>query len=291
MPLRKLCAIAAILVILAALAGCGGSDRGRPRFAVIVMENTEYGDVIGNSDAPFINSLARRYAIADDYYAIRHPSLPNYLALTGGSTFGITSDCSDCSVNETSLIDQLEKAGISWKAYMESMPSPCFREAEEGTYAKRHNPFMYYRSISDNPDRCSRIVPESALERDISGGSLPDFSWITPNLCHDVHDCPLRDGDRYLSTLVPRLLRALGSGGVLFLTWDEGDSDDGCCEQAEGGHIATIVAGDGARAGTRSSVPYDHYSLLRTIEDEWGLPRLRGAGCSCTRAMTDLLAG
>jgi phosphatidylinositol-3-phosphatase len=288
----KVVAAAAILaIILAALAGCGGgSEQKRSRFAVIVMENTEFGNVIGNSDAPFLNSLARRYAIAEAYHGIRHPSLPNYLALTGGSTFGITSDCSSCSVDATSLVDQLEKAGISWKAYMESMPTPCFRGAVAGRYVKRHDPFMYYRSIADDHNRCSRIVPGSQLQRDISSDSLPDFSWISPNLCDDVHDCPLQDGDRYLAKVVPPLLQALGSRGVLFITWDEGTTNDGCCKLAHGGRVATIVVGDGAKAGTRSSVPYDHYSLLRTIEDAWKLPRMREANCSCTAAMTGLLA-
>jgi hypothetical protein len=150
---------------------------------------------------------------------------------------------------------------------------------------------MYYRRIYSDRKRCARVVPASALTRDMSAGSLPEFSWISPNLCHDVHDCPLRDGDRYLSKLVPRLLGALGKKGVLFLTFDEGDSNDGCCRQAHGGHIATIVAGGGAKAHATSSTAYDHYSLLRTIEDAWHLPRLRGARCGCTRSMSDLLAG
>jgi hypothetical protein len=286
-------AVITIAVLLAlTAAGCGGSaGHQRQRFAVIVMENAEFDDIAGNPGAPYINALARSYALADNYYAIRHPSLPNYLALTGGSTFGIESDCTDCSVDASSLVDQLEKAGISWKAYIESLPEPCSRAKELGRYAKRHNPFMYYRSIADDQDRCSRIVSGSTLDTDISSGSLPDFTWISPNLCHDAHDCPLRTGDRYLSRLVPALLKVLGPEGVLFLTWDEGTSEEGCCERAEGGHVVTIVAGDGAKTGARSSAAYDHFSLLRTIEDAWNLPRLRGAACTCTRAMTDLLSG
>jgi hypothetical protein len=106
-----------------------------------------------------------------------------------------------------------------------------------------------------------------------------------------MHDCGISIGDRFLSKLIPRLLRALGSRGILFLTWDEGSSDSGCCRMASGGHIATIVAGPGARRGGRMYTPLDHYSLLQTIEDLLGLPRLRGAACGCTASLKPLLAG
>ena len=103
---------------------------------MIVMENHEYAEVIGSSSAPYENALARRYALATQMYAITHPSLPNYLALTGGSTFGIDDDCTDCAVSATSIVDQLERAGISWTAYMEGLPGPCFAGAGAAGYAK-----------------------------------------------------------------------------------------------------------------------------------------------------------
>ncbi len=105
-----------------------------------------------------------------------------------------------------------------------------------------------------------------------------------------MHDCDPATGDRFLSRLVPPLLTALGRNGLLIVTWDEGTSDDGCCRLAAGGHIATIVAGGGARAGARLSAPTDHYSVLQTIEDLLGLPRLRGAACACTPSLAPLLA-
>jgi hypothetical protein len=105
-----------------------------------------------------------------------------------------------------------------------------------------------------------------------------------------MHDCSVATGDRFLSTLVPPLLRSLGPGGVLFLTWDEGSSDAGCCRVASGGHVATIVAGPGARRGAQLTTPTDHYSLLQTIEDLFGLRRLRNAACACTPSLTPLLA-
>ncbi len=264
---------------------------GRPaHVAVIVMENEEYSDVIGARSTPYINRLASRSGLAQNMYAISHPSLPNYLALTGGSTFGIDSDCTGCSVSASSLPDQLEQKGLSWKAYMEDLPSPCFTGAGAGEYAKKHDPFLYYQDIAGRPARCSRVVALPQLKADETARRLPSFLWITPNLCHDMHDCDRGTGDRFLAGLVPSLLRALGRRGLLFITWDEGTSDSGCCRLASGGHIATIVAGGGARAGARLRTPVDHYSVLQTIEDLLGLRRLRGAACVCTPSLQPLLA-
>src|SRR5262249_33660687 len=208
----------------------------------IVMENEEYGNIIGSPSTPYINRLARRYSLVASMYAISHPSLPNSLALTGGSTFGISSDCTNCSVHATSVIDQLERAGIAWKAYMEQLPKPCFTGAGAGDYAKKHDPFAYYPRIVTVPARCGHMVPLTQLGRDERAGALPAFVWITPDLCHDMHDCAPANGDRFLSGLVPPLLHALGPHGLLILTWDEGSTDNGCCRLAAGGHIATILA-------------------------------------------------
>jgi hypothetical protein len=301
-PIALQAAAAAIVV----LAACGASTAlpiqtrpsplARPaagppaHIAVILMENHEYGDIIGSRHAPYINSLARRYALATGMYAIGHPSLPNYLALTGGSTFGITSDCTDCRVRATSLVDQLAAAHLSWKAYMEDLPGPCFTGPNAGDYAKKHDPFAYYTRIVSQPRRCASIVPLGRLGADERAAALPRFLWITPNLCHDMHDCSVSTGDRFLAAVVPPLLRSLGPGGLLFLTWDEGASDAGCCRLASGGHIATIVAGPGARPHGRLASPTDHYSVLQTIEDILRLRRLRGAACACTPSLQPLLA-
>jgi hypothetical protein len=258
--------------------------------AVIVMENHEYGSIIGNPDAPYINALADRYGLATSYFAVAHPSLPNYLALLGGSTFGIHSDCTDCHVGAKNLIDQLEGAGRSWKAYIEGLPSPCFLGATSGRYAKKHNPVMYFDDVANDPARCRNVVPLTDLDADIAAGDVPAFVWITPDLCHDTHDCPISAGDDFLATLVPGLMRALGPDGVLFLTWDEGVTDQGCCQEPGGGHVVTIVASPLVSRGTRIDVQFTHYSLLRTIEASWDLPPLGQAGCTCTEPMTAFFA-
>jgi hypothetical protein len=297
-----------VLVAALSLGACGSATRagpiqttsspkaklahGRPaHVAVLVLENAEYSDVIGSRAAPFINGLAHRYGLATQMYAIAHPSLPNDLALTGGSTFGISSDCTACSVPGTGLAGQLSSHGISWKAYTEDLPHACFTGASAGDYAKKHNPFMYYRGLVRRRAACERVVPLDQLSMDERAHSLPAFIWITPNLCHDMHDCALATADRFLARLLPRLVARLGQDGLLFLTWDEGTTDDGCCRLAGGGHIATIVAGPGARRGGHLVTPVDHYSLLQTVEDLFKVPRLRGAACVCTPSLAPLLVG
>jgi acid phosphatase len=259
---------------------------GVPAFShvfVIVMENHEYGSIIGSSAAPYINSLANNYGLATNYYGASHPSLPNYLALTAGSTFGITSDCTTCYVNSTNIADQVEASGRSWKAYMEDMPSPCYLGASYNNYAMKHNPFVYFDDIRNNPTRCAaHVVPFSTFSGDMSSGNVPNFVWITPNLCNDMHDCSVSTGDAWLRSVVPTITAssAFRNGGALFITWDEGSTNAGCCGDAYGGHVATLVISPRAIAGYRSTVAEDHYGLLRTIEDAFRLSHLNAAASS-----------
>ncbi len=243
-----------------------------------MMENEESSEVIGSPAAPYANALARRYGLATQSFSIAHPSLPNYLALTSGSTHGINSDCTECSVAAPNIVDQLEAAHISWKAYLESVPAPCFKGAGAGEYAKKHNPFIYYDDVAESPSRCGKLVGFGQLASDLRHGRLPTYVWISPNLCDDGHDCGVAGGDRFLARAVPSLLHELGPHGFLVLTWDEGSSDDGCCGgAAQGGHIATILAGPEVRRGGRDAQPVDHYGVLGTIEEALGLSSLAGA--------------
>jgi len=253
------------------------------------MENEESTSLIGNSAAPYINGLANSYGLATQYYGVSHPSLPNYLALTAGSTFGITSDCTTCWVNATNLADQIEASGRSWKAYLEGMPSACF-VGDAYPYMQKHNPWIYFNDIRTNAARCTaHVVPFSQLGSDLGGGSVPNYVWITPNMCNDMHDCSIATGDSWLSQQVPAILNstAFRNGGVLFVTWDEGSTNAGCCTNAAGGRVATLVISPLGRTGFQSSVQETHYSLLRTIEDSWNLARLGGASCSCTAQMRE----
>jgi phosphatidylinositol-3-phosphatase len=287
-------------------AGCGAAHAGRslrvqplsqlPRSSAshvitIVMENEEDTDIVGNPAAPYENRLIRRYGMATQSFAIGHPSLPNYLALTSGSTGGVNSDCTACKVEAPNIVDQLEAAGISWKAYLEDEPTPCFGGAEAGEYAKKHNPFIYYQDIARSPTRCDKLVGFGQLEADLRRGQLPTYAWISPNLCDDGHDCGVAGGDRFLARTVPALLHELGPEGFLVLTWDEGSSDRRCCEGiARGGHIATILAGPKVRRGAREHTPIDHYGVLGTIEEAFGLPLLGGAADPRSGRLTALFA-
>ncbi len=259
---------------------------------VIVLENHEAGQIVGNQGMPYLNHLAAQYARAANYYGVSHPSLPNYLALIGGDTFGITTDCLGCFVNADNLAAQLEHANRSWKAYMEDMPQPCFTGPAAGNYAQRHDPFIYFDNIRNDPARCQKIVPLTQLQTDLTANQAPDFAWITPNVCNDMHDCPVTTGDIWLQTWVPRILAspAWEQGGVLFILFDEGTTSQGCCRYAEGGHVDALIISPLARPGFVSQVAYDHYSLLRTIEQSWKLPLLGHAASQDTAAMTDFFS-
>ena len=243
---------------------------------LIVMENEESTGIMGNNAAAYINALATGHGLATQYFAVSHPSLPNYLALTAGSTFGIASDCTGCYVNATNIADQVESSGRSWKGYLESMPSSCY-VGDAYPYMQKHNPFIYYNDVRTNPARCAEhVVPFTQLSTDLVNGTVPNLAWITPNMCNDMHDCSIATGDAWLANVVPGILAssAFQNGGVLFITWDEGESSAGCCGNATGGQVATLVIAPNGVAGLRSTIAETHYSLLRTIEDAWGLSAL-----------------
>ncbi len=290
---------AATKVVQLATSIAGQLRPGLPAFShvfIILLENREASEIVGNKQAAYLNQLASQYARAANYYGIGHPSLPNYLALTGGDTFGIQSDCTDCFLAKDNLANQVERAGRAWKGYMESLPGPCFKGAGDGGYALKHDPFMYYDNIRNDPARCNRVVPLTQLDADLQSGTVPDLAWISPNLCNDMHDCPVATGDAWLRTWVPKILNspAWKQDGVLFITFDEGGSTAGCCQVAAGGKqvaaggkVDTLVISPLVQPGFVSQVAYDHYSLLRTIEEAWGLPRLGNAGCDCSAPMAD----
>jgi hypothetical protein len=237
---------------------------------VVVFENHAKADVIGSSRAPYFNSLASRSALLSQYGTVTHPSLPNYLALVSGSTHGIHDDCTSCVVSGRNLADTLPRAHRTWKAYAEGLPRPGFTGASAGRYVKRHVPFLYFRSVLSRPRRLRQVVPLRQLSRDLRNGSLPSFSLVVPDLCHDMHDCPVATGDRWLRTFLPPLL---GSPqlrhSVVFVVFDEPPLSAPASEP-----VPALAAGRIVRPGSVYRRRTSHYGLLRTIEDAWGLPRL-----------------
>jgi phosphatidylinositol-3-phosphatase len=247
---------------------------------IVVFENEEFGYVVGNYHMPYFNKLAQAYTLLTQYYAVTHPSLPNYLAMIGGDTFGITFDCTICAVNNQSLPDLIEASGRTWKTYQEDMPSPCFTGSGAGKYVIKHDPFIYFMPIRLNAKRCDQsIVPLTQLSTDITADALPNFIFVTPNSCNDAHDCSIDTADAWLHNFMNQLMPPLDQSGqpyLIVLTWDEGQGDHSCCglPASAGGRIATILVSPQAKNGFQDDTPYSDYSLLKTIESAWELPYL-----------------
>jgi phosphatidylinositol-3-phosphatase len=262
--------VVALLVSLGVLAGVAHASPPVPAFAhvvVVVFENKDEGSVIGRPEAPTFNAMARRYAILTRYYGVAHPSLPNYLALVSGSTHGIRTDCTTCAVSGPSLADTLAAAGKTWKLYAEDLPAPGSRVPYSGGYAKKHDPFMYFRDVAGDPSRSGLVVPFTQLAADERAQRVPDFAFVVPNLCHSMHDCSVRTGDAWLRRLVPPLLRLPET--AVFVVFDEGTTS-----AHGGGLVPALVLGTAVRPHARFTRVTGHYGLLRTVEDAWGLRRL-----------------
>ncbi|MDQ2912935.1 MAG: hypothetical protein M3T56_06735 [Chloroflexota bacterium] len=233
------------------------------------MENTSLASAL---QAPSIASVASKYTLATNYRAVSSPSLPNYLAITSGSTWGIT-DNNYHALPAGGLGAQLTAAGVSWRAYMEGLTSAgCMRSPYP--YALKHNPFAYYGgSCPEN------VVGLDALDADLARDT-PSFVWITPGLCHDGHDCALDEAGTWLQGLVARIVAssAWRDHGALFVVWDEGDGRSS---------VVPLIVATPDLVSSRVDGSYDHYSLLAAIEDIFGLPRLGAA--KDARPLTDLL--
>jgi len=281
---------------------------------VIMMENTGYDSLIGNPNAPWINSAASTYGLATNYFGVIHPSQPNYIAATAGIT-GNDSD-SDETLPVPNLVDQLESHAKTWKSYSQSF-SLCdgdtlAHSCGNQLYERKHNPFVSFADVQSSPARRAKIVDLSQLDADLASGNVPNYSFIAPDQCHDMHgrastpDDPcdfsqvqslISTGDSFLSTWVGKIMSSLAWDGnsVIFIQWDESDftgsSSDfgfgdtsGCCDSVPGhggGHVVSLVISHSNHKAVTSNVAYNHYSLLRTIQDGWQLGCL---GFTCDTA-------
>lgn len=258
---------------------------------MILFENRGFQQVIGNPELPSFNQLATQNVLLMQYFAVAHPSLPNYIALIGGDTFGISSDCLDCFINQTSLPDLIEASGRTWKTYQEDLPSPCY-VGNLGDYAQRHDPFIYFDAIRNNPARCKHdIVSLKDLNQDLAANQLPNYAFIMPNLCNSAHDCSLARADRWLSQMIQELQAspALGQSYLIFITFDESSSDNSSCcglPANAGGRVPAILISPQAKSGFKDETPLSHYSLLKTILLSWKLPELGFTAQSTTPAIT-----
>jgi phospholipase C len=262
-----------------------------PHVIVILEENRSVGAVLGSSSAPYVNQLAQTYGVAEASFGQSHPSLPNYLELISGSLQGVGDDGTGYRFAGPTLVDQLAAKGVSWRAYMEDLPSPCYDGPESGGYAKKHDPFMYFSSITGMAAQCDRVVPYTQLGSDLRAATVPAFVWITPNLCHDGHDCGNATMDAWLHSNLPPLLSSawFAEDGVAIITWDEGEGNSACCSGAHGGRILTIVISTRVHGHVTSDTAVDHAGVLRSVEQLYSLPPLGGAACACSGDVNTLI--
>ena len=241
----------------------------------IVFENEAATDVFPN--APFFQKIRDQYGEATFYTSSTHPSLPNYIQLVSGSNNGINND-NDPNFNlkvfgNENLADQLDGAGVKWCAYMEAMGSPCQREST-GTYSAHHNPFVYFASMVNDPARCNdRIVDfKQNFATDLASGQYR-YMWITPDMCNDMHNCPLQQGDAWLRETVTQIQAsaAYQNGGAIFILFDEGYLR----VFGSSATLATVVVSPNiVSPGYTTATPFDHRSYVATIEDIFHMPRM-----------------
>lgn len=278
------------------LGSCGGgsvpSGTGKvPVVAhvfVLVEENHAYSDVIGNSVMPFTNSLAKQNALATQYYANRHNSLPNYFMLTVGDLV-TTNDLFSGTVSADNVTRVLTAAGKTWKIYAESLPKAGYLGANVAPYARDHNPFAFFSDVINNSAQAANLVPFTQLATDIQNNTLPDYAMIVPDLSNDGHDCPneassctdtqkLAQIDTWVQNNVGPLISSPAfQNSVLIYTWDESvlaDTANG------GGHVATILISPKVRAGFQSTTLFQHQSTLKLTMQLLGVTDFPGAAAS-----------
>ena len=256
----------AVLFLAASVASA--STQPVPKFKkvmMVVLENTDYAQAI---QQPFLAKLASLGANLTNFYAETHPSQPNYIAMVSGSTHGVKSD-SPVNLNVKHIGDLLEAKQKTWKAYVEQFPGNCFQGATSGIYARKHVPFISFTNVSKSAARCGNVVDASELDQDMQNGTLPDYSFYTPNMNDDGHDTGAANADQWLSdNFGTRLQDPKFMQDLLFIvTFDEGTTFGS-------NQIYTVLYGDSVVPGSVASARYDHYSLLRTIEDTLGLGNL-----------------
>jgi hypothetical protein len=273
---RSACGLAGIALLLATLvavpssaaptkipvtAPCGVSGTAQYSHVVLIMlENVGYS-VVGSSSAPYFNRLASECGLATNYLAVSHPSLPNYIALTSGSTQGITDDGEPSAhpLNTPSIFSEL---GSNWRTLAQSMPTAC-DHVTSGDYAARHNPAVYYTTIAS---ACKRNDVPLSLPLNLSA----KYTIVVPNICDDMHSCPVSTGDRWLSQYVPQILSSAqyqSRSLALFITFDENDSD-------ASNQVPTLVIAPSTPRGERVGARFTHYSLLKTTETLLDVPQL-----------------
>jgi hypothetical protein len=274
-----------LLTILAGFGvgcGTGAANHGTPppvstRVFLVVEENHSFSEVIGNSAMPYTNGLANQYALATQYYADARPSLPNYFMLTAGQFETLDNGFSG-TVADDNVVRELVKAGKTWRSYAESLPKVGYTGGDVYPYFKHHNPFAYFSDVIGTA-QANNVVPFSQFSSDLTSNSLPDFSFIVPNVLNDAHDGSLSAADQWLSTNIDPLIKssAFQSGGFLIILFDEGDLSD---LSHIGGHVPFVIVGPKVKSAYRSSTFYQHQSTLRLVLSTLGINSFPGAAAA-----------
>jgi phosphatidylinositol-3-phosphatase len=241
---------------------------------LVVEENHSYSDVIGSSAMPYLNSLASQYGLATQYFANGHPSMPNYLMLTTGQMETFDDNFSG-TISDDNVVRELVKGGKSWKAYQQSIPSVGYLGGDFAPYVRRHNPFSYLSDIQNDSSQAANIVPFSQFTSDLANNTLPQFSFITPDINNDAHNGTLAAADSWLqSNIVPLLASStFQSSGLLIITFDESEDTD---IDHGGGHVATVIISSKSKMNYQSQTEYQHQSTLRLVLAASGVDRFPG---------------
>lgn len=271
-----------------ALLGCRGEQAvvttktagALPSFGhvfVLVEENTDYANVIGNPAMPYLNSLARQYGLATQYYANTHPSIGNYFMLTAGQIITNNDGYRD-TVTANNIVRELVAAGKTWKSYAESLPSVGYVGPSQGEYARRHNPLSYFSDVVSDSTQRANLVPFTQFASDLANDALPDYAFIVPNVCNDAHDCSLRTADTWLKTNIDPLIHSalFQRDGLLIITFDESGGDN----TGGGGRVVWVVVSPKAKQGYESTATYQHENTLRLTAEALGLKTYPGAAAA-----------
>lgn len=262
-----------LLMLGCAALGFGQTPSSR-HVVLVVEENHSFESVITNGGMPYLKSLSEKYTVLTNYYGNHHPSIGNYFTMTTGQAIS-TDDGYRGVVHDENIVSQLVAANKKWKLYGDSLPQAGYIGGNQRPYVKKHFPAAYFANVRDDEKQRMNLVPVEQFAIDLnSSEGLPDFSMVIPNLDHDAHDGSLKEADDWLKKNIAPLLDNpdFQKDGILIITFDESfksDPDHG------GGHVTTVVIGPKAKEHFADNTFYQHESLLATLEDVLGLPRLK----------------
>ncbi len=246
---------------------------------IVIEENRSYERVIDSAGTSYLQSLAHEYGLATQYYANTHPSIGNYFMTTAGRVVS-NNDGYEATVTEDNIVRQLLAAGKTWRSYAEDLPSVGFLGSGFGTlYARRHNPLSYFSDVVNDPVQRQNLVPFTQFAIDLAGNTLPNYSFIVPNLCDDAHDCPAAKADAWLQQNIDPLIQsaAFRKDGLLIITFDESINRD---TAQGGGHVVWVAVSSKSKRSYRSTTLYQHESTLRLTARALRLTVLPGAAAT-----------